>query len=219
MPEATRRSVTGAWIVAVVGLAAGLLASVSTFVPYPGAPAVRAWAGLGAGLWLGGLLTAVLFAWPVLRTRRYRRWRRPAIALLAAFPILAGGWLVVRGIDDPLESGDARVVPAFLAARPGTTVVLTGDSESGIVADAVVGPGPYLGAEALRTTTSARSDCTTPSSRSSRRPPATTSTSWPGSASTASTPPTSTSTSRAASTPPPAWRRRAATRPTRACGR
>ncbi|SKB08396.1 glycosyltransferase family 2 protein [Aeromicrobium choanae] len=152
VPEATRRSVTGAWIVAVVGLAAGLLASVSTYVPFPGAPAVRAWAGLGAGLWLGGLLTAVLFAWPVLRTRRYRRWRRPAIALLAAFPILAGSWLVVRGIDDPLESGDARVVPAFLAARPGTTVVLTGDSESGIVADAVVGPGPYLGAEALRTT-------------------------------------------------------------------
>ncbi|GAA3543733.1 hypothetical protein AFL01nite_27540 [Aeromicrobium flavum] len=152
VPEATRRSVTGAWIVALVGLAAGLLASVSTFVPYPGAPEVRAWAGLGAGVWLGGLLTAVLFAWPVLRTRRHRAWRRPAIALLAAFPILAGGWLVVRGIDDPLESGDARVVPAFLAARPGTTVVLTGDSEAGIVADAVVGPGPYLGAEALRTT-------------------------------------------------------------------
>lgn len=152
VPEATRRAVTGAWIVAVAGLATGLLASVSTYVPFPGAPEVRAWSGLGAGIWLGGLLTAVLFAWPALRTRKHRRWRRPAIALLAAFPILAGGWLVVRGIDDPLESGDARVVPAFLAARPGTTVVLTGDSESGIVADAVVGPGPYLGAEALRTT-------------------------------------------------------------------
>ncbi|MCD9154592.1 glycosyltransferase family 2 protein [Aeromicrobium duanguangcaii] len=152
VPSATRRAVTAAWIVALVGLAAGLLASMSAFVPYPGAPEVRAWSGLGAGVWMGGLLTAVLFAWPVLRTRRYRSWRRPAIALLAAFPILAGGWLVVRGIDDPLESGDARVVPVFLAARPGTTVVLTGDSESGIVADAVVGPGPYLGAEALRTT-------------------------------------------------------------------
>ncbi|MFH7323430.1 glycosyltransferase [Aeromicrobium sp. JJY06] len=152
VPEATRRAVAGAWIVAVAGLATGLLASISTYVPFPGAPEVRAWSGLGAGIWLGGLLTAVLFAWPALRTRKHRRWRRPAIALLAAFPILAGGWLVVRGIDDPLESGDARVVPAFLAARPGTTVVLTGDSESGIVADAVVGPGPYLGAEALRTT-------------------------------------------------------------------
>lgn len=152
VPQATRRSVTAAWIVAVVGLATGLLASVSTYVPYPGAPEVRAWSGLGAGLWLGGLLTAVLFAWPVLRTRRYRRYLRPAIALLAAFPLLAGSWWIVRGIDDPLESGDARVVPAFLAARPGTTVVLTGDSEAGIVADAVVGPGPFLGAEALRTT-------------------------------------------------------------------
>lgn len=152
VPEATRRAVTGAWIVALAGLAAGLLASISTYVPFPGAPEVRAWSGLGAGVWLGGLLTAVLFAWPVLRTRKYRSWRRPAIALLAAFPILAGSWFVVRGIDDPLESGDARVVPAFLAARPGTTVVLTGDSESGIVADAVVGPGPVLGTEALRTT-------------------------------------------------------------------
>lgn len=153
VPEATRRSVTAAWIIAVAGLATGLLASVSTYVPFPGAPEVRAWAGLGAGLWLGGLLTAVLFAWPVLRTRRYRRWRRPAIALLALFPLLAGGWWIVRGIDDPLESGDARVVPAFLAARPGTTVVLTGDSESGIEADAVVGPGSFLGSEAMRTTT------------------------------------------------------------------
>lgn len=152
VPDATRRTVTAAWVVALAGLATGLLASVSSYVPFPGAPAVRAWSGLGAGVWIGGLLTAVLFAWPVLRTRRYRRWRRPAVALLALFPLLAGGWWIVRGIDDPLESGDARVVPAFLAARPGTTVVLTGDSESGIVADAVVGPGPYLGAEALRTT-------------------------------------------------------------------
>ncbi len=152
VPSATRRSVTAAWIVAVAGLAVGLVASVSTYVPYPGAPALRAWSGLGAGLWLGGLLTAVLFAWPMLRTRRHKRWRRPAIALLAAFPLLAGGWWIVRGIDDPLESGDARVVPAFLAARPGTTLVLTGDAQEGIVADAVVGSGPYLGAEALRTT-------------------------------------------------------------------
>lgn len=152
VPEATRRSVTAAWIIAVAGLATGLLASVSTYVPFPGAPAVRAWAGLGAGLWLGGLLTAVLFAWPVLRTRRYRRWRRPAVVLLALFPLLAGSWWIVRGIDDPLQSGEARVVPAFLAARPGTTVVLTGDSEAGIVADAVVGPGSFLGSEALRTT-------------------------------------------------------------------
>jgi len=152
VPEATRRTVSAAWIVALAGLATGLLASVSTYVPFPGAPAVRAWAGLGAGVWIGGLLTAVLFAWPVLRTRRYRQWRRPAVALLALFPLLAGGWWLVRGIDDPLESGDARVVPAFLAARPGTTVVLTGDSEAGIVADAVVGAGSYLGSEALRTT-------------------------------------------------------------------
>lgn len=153
VPAATRRTVTAAWIVALAGLAAGLLASVSTYVPFPGAPEVRAWAGLGAGVWLGGLLTAVLFAWPVLRTRQYRRWRRPAVVLLALFPLLAGSWWLVRGIDDPLESGEARVVPAFLAARPGTTVVLTGDSESGIVADAVVGAGPFLGAESLRTTT------------------------------------------------------------------
>lgn len=152
VPEATRRSVTAAWLVALVGLAVGLLASVSTFVPYPGAPDVRAWSGLGSGLWLGGLLTASLFAWPMLRTRRYRRWRRPAIVLLAAFPVLAGGWWVVRGIDQPLENGEGRVVPAYLAARPGTTVVLTGDSEAGIVADAVVGAGPFLGAESLRTT-------------------------------------------------------------------
>jgi len=152
VPEATRRTVTAAWVVALAGLATGLLASVSTYVPFPGAPEVRAWAGLGAGVWVGGLLTAVLFAWPVLRTRRYRRWRRPAVALLALFPLLAGGWWLARGIDDPLESGDARVVPAFLAARPGTTVVLTGDSQAGIVADAVVGAGSFLGSESLRTT-------------------------------------------------------------------
>lgn len=152
VPDATRRTVTAAWIVALVGLATGLLASVSTYVPFPGAPAVRAWAGLGAGIWLGGLLTAVLFAWPVLRTRRHRRWRRPAIALFALFPLLAGSWWLARGIDDPLQSGEARVVPAFLAARPGTTVVLTGDSEAGIVADAVVGAGSFLGSESLRTT-------------------------------------------------------------------
>lgn len=152
IPPPTRRAVTVAWIVAVAGLVVGLAASVSTFTPYPGAPAVRAWAGLGAGLWLAGLMTAVLFAWPMLRTRKYRQWAKPAVVMLAIFPILAGGWWVVRGIDDPLQADPVQLVPAFLAAGNGTTVVLTGDSEAGIVADAVVGSGPFLGAEALRTT-------------------------------------------------------------------
>lgn len=152
VPDATRRAVTAAWIVAVGGLAAGLLASVSTYVPYPGASAVGAWAGVGAGLWVGGLLTAVLFAWPMLRTRRYRRWTRAAVVLFAGFPILAATWWVVRGIDDPLDSGPTEVVPAYLAARSATTVVLTGDSERGIVADAVEGAGPVLGEESMRTT-------------------------------------------------------------------
>lgn len=44
------------------------------------------------------------------------------------------------------------MVPAYLAAQSGTTVVLSGTADDGIVADAVVGDGPMLGAESLRTT-------------------------------------------------------------------
>lgn len=149
-PRETRTAVTGAWIIALAGLALGLVATVVSFSPYPDAPELSAWAGVPAALWLTGLSTAVLFAAPLVRMRRYRRWARPGIVLLLAFPLLSLGWLVGRGIDDPLTTQEPLPVPTYVAQMQVTSLVVTGDLDEGIVARVVSGSGRILGAEGMQ---------------------------------------------------------------------
>ncbi|MCL3817984.1 glycosyltransferase [Aeromicrobium wangtongii] len=159
VPRATRPGVQLAWLVALLGLAVALLGTLVTYST-PGSPAdVTPWVGVPAALWLAGLSTAVLLAVPAVTS-----WQRPAIiaAVVVALvmPVGTGVWWVARGMSDPVDDSRRDVVPAFLADRPGDTLVLTGSVASGVEYEVVRGEGPFLGQEALAPPSSVSSELT-----------------------------------------------------------
>lgn len=148
VPSATRGGVQLAWTVALIGLAVALAGTVVTYSPAAGAAAVTPWVGVPTVLWIGGLATAVLLAAPAVVDRG-----RPIVAAVVVvalvMPLGTAAWWVARGSGDPLDDQPREVVPAFVADRPGDTVVVTGTVASGIELEVVAGDGPFLGQEAV----------------------------------------------------------------------
>jgi len=148
IPRATRTGVQLAWLAALVGLGVALLGSVVTYSTQVGPVDVMPWVGVPTVLWVGGLATAVLLAVPAVDG-----WPRPALAaaLVAAIvlPVGTGLWWLARGVADPLDDSPRVIVPAFLADRPGSTLVVTGTIDSGIDYRVVADDGLFLGQEAV----------------------------------------------------------------------
>jgi hypothetical protein len=136
------------WVVALIGLAFAVFGTAVTYSVPAGPAAIPPWVGVPVVVWVGALLTAVMFA-----AREITGLPRPAIATLAAaallLPVGTGVWWLWRGEDDPLVKGRPTVVPAFLAERPGDTLVVTGTMSRGVDVRVVADDGPFLGQEAL----------------------------------------------------------------------
>lgn len=148
VPRPTRSVVTVCWSAALLGLAFAALGSFTTFTVPDGGERISAWVGVPVGVWVFGLITAVLMAAPEAEGRA-----RPLVATLAVVtllvPIGTAAWWVVRGVDDPLERARPSVVPAFLTETPGDTLVVRGTQADGVDVTVVRGAGPTLGSEAL----------------------------------------------------------------------
>lgn len=149
IPRETRWAVTLAWVFAVVMIGYALAATTVKFSPSAGAPEVSAWAGIPAALWLMGLLTAALFAAPAVRMRRYRQYFKGAFVLMCLFPLLGLGWLVGRGIADPLVSASPATIPTYLSDAGVTTMVLTGNLADGIEVRVVNSMDGVFGTEGM----------------------------------------------------------------------
>jgi GT2 family glycosyltransferase len=153
LPRATRTGVQVAWVAALLGLAAALLGTLVTFDTPANPGDLTPWVGVPVVLWIGGLATAVLLAVPVARG-----WPRPALAtaVVAALvlPLGTGAWWIVRGVGDPVDDEPRVVVPAFLADRPGSTLVVAGSITRGVDYRVVAGDGPFLGQEAVTASSS-----------------------------------------------------------------
>ncbi|HZK36432.1 MAG TPA: glycosyltransferase family 2 protein [Aeromicrobium sp.] len=151
----SRRTVTWAWAVALVGLAAVVAGNSLTFTPVPGPESVPVWNGIGAVLWISGLSAAVMLVADDLVARpmtfRFARsWASAAIVLALVAPLGTGAWWLVRGQNDPLTRGSLSEVPAYLAAREDQkTLVVDGDIADGIRYEVVVGAGLRLGQESV----------------------------------------------------------------------
>ena len=154
VPRSTRTGVQLAWLAALVGLGVALLGTVVSYSTPAGAVDVTPWVGVPTVLWIGGLATAVLLAVPAADA-----WPRPvlatAVVIALVLPVGTGAWWLARGTADPVDDSPRAVVPAFLADRPGSTLVVTGTIESGLDYRVVADDGPFLGEEAV---TSASSD-------------------------------------------------------------
>ena len=154
VPRATRPGVQLAWLVALIGLAVALAGTVVTYSTAPDSVAVTPWVAVPAVMWIGALATAVLLAVPATDA-----WPRPALAaavvLALVLPLGTGAWWLGRGMDDPLDDQPSATVPAFIAERPGNTLVVTGSIADGVDYRVVVGDGPFLGQEAFTPSASA----------------------------------------------------------------
>ncbi|WP_159085891.1 glycosyltransferase family 2 protein [Aeromicrobium chenweiae] len=148
VPRSTRSGVQLAWVGALLGLGVALLGTVVTYSTPAGPAEIVPWVGVPTGLWLGGLATAVLLAVPAARS-----WPRPALAAAAVvalvLPVGAGAVWLVKGSAGPLDDARPDTVPVYLAERPGSTLVLTGNVAGGVDYRVVTGEGPFLGQEAL----------------------------------------------------------------------
>src|SRR6185295_18441338 len=119
-----RRLVLAGWAAALVGLLAALVQTrVSVSSPTLNA-SVPAWSGpvlLVAG---AGLVVAATVGAEGARARLASinfGWRQPVALMLTIVaglaPILAAGWWLVDGADDPLSRRDPVLLPAFIAAE------------------------------------------------------------------------------------------------------
>ncbi|PJJ58531.1 GT2 family glycosyltransferase [Mumia flava] len=159
MRPATRPRVLVAWAVGLWALAWAVVAAGTTFTD--GISTGPVWVGVPATLWLAALAAAAGLAADGLAERMRAGGDlavalRPVVALLVALavatPVVALGWWVVRGSDDPLDRGSAEQVPAYLAARAeqgSSTLVIEGTAEGGVSAQVVSGDGMRLGDEAV----------------------------------------------------------------------
>lgn len=148
VPRRSRHHVLSCWYVGLIALAFGVLGSALSFTTPAGPGPVAAWVGVPMGLWVGSMLTAVLFATPEVLGLP-----RAALIILAALvlllPVGVGSWWVLRGAGDPLTTSPRNAVPAFLTAHRGATLVVTGSVQNGVEARVVHGRGLSLGEEAM----------------------------------------------------------------------
>ena len=148
VPRHSRVYVQVCWVVALIGLAFAVLGTALTYTTPAGPAAITPWVGVPVVVWVAGLLTAVMYAAPEAAGLP-----RQAVAVLAVaallLPVGTGGWWLWRGVNEPLTKGRPSPVPAFLAERPGDTVVVTGSVERGVDIRVVADDGPFLGQEAL----------------------------------------------------------------------
>lgn len=148
-PARTRDAVLRCWIVAVIGLAFALAGSVTTYQTGSGASGIVAWVAVPAVIWVAALATAVLIVTVEPRALGATL-ARAVVALTMVTVVGTAVWWIADGADGPLGRDTASVVPAFLDTRPGDTLVLTGQIDSGVRTRVVRGAGPFLGQEALR---------------------------------------------------------------------
>lgn len=148
VPTETRRAVQGAWLAALVCLAVVALGAVSTISTPMGLTDVRAWVGVPSALALGALLLAMLLAAEELQFLP-RLLVAGLAALALVWPIGTGAWWLVRGIDAPLTDRTYAEVPPFLAPREGSTLVIRGDTATGVSYRVVPDLGPRLGEESM----------------------------------------------------------------------
>ena len=135
--------IAAGWIVAVLGLAAGLAASRVTVTQADGAQ-VTAWPGVALAIAAAGLLLAaaagadglgpMLSAGGRTGLRRLISARGIPVAILAlaacTAPVLAAGYWVMNGISGPLRPASGEVVPSLVSSTAGAgrqlrTLVLT----------------------------------------------------------------------------------------------
>ncbi len=148
VPRHSRVYVQVCWVVALIGLAFAVVGTAVMYSTEAGPAAITPWVGVPVVVWVAGLLTAVMFAAPEATGLP-----KQVVALLAVvallLPVGTGAWWLWRGEDDPLVKGRPTVVPAFLAERPGDTLVVTGSVARGVDIRVVADEGPFLGQEAL----------------------------------------------------------------------
>ena len=155
VPRPTRTVVMVCWAAALLGLVFAVVGSFSTYTVPGAGESIPAWVGVPVGVWVLGLLTAILMAAPQAAGRS-----RPLVAVLATIallvPVGTAAWWVVRGVDEPLERARPAVVPAFLTESRGDTLVVRGTLADGVDVTVVRGAGPSLGSEALWPTSERR---------------------------------------------------------------
>ncbi|MGA9101518.1 glycosyltransferase family 2 protein [Aeromicrobium sp.] len=148
IPRHSRVYVLVCWVVALIGLGFAVLGTAVTYTTAAGPAEITPWVGVPVVVWVGGLLTAVMFAAPEADGLP-----RQLVAVLAVvgllLPVGTGAWWLLRGDDDPLVKGRPDDVPAFLAERPGDTVIISGSVARGVDVRVVADEGPFLGQEAL----------------------------------------------------------------------
>ena len=148
VPSATRQQVSWAWLFALFGLAVAALGTVSTFDTPSSSARIAAWVGIPVVIWIAGLATAAMIAADGLSG--LGRPIAAALVLLALLlPVGTGAWWLIRGEHEPLTRGSLNDVPAFLATRPGSTLVIDGTISGGIDYQVFDGDGPRLGQEAV----------------------------------------------------------------------
>ncbi len=159
VPRHTRASVSVVWGFGLIALAVALVGHVVSFEASAGRVDLSPWVAVPSVIWLAALATAALIAAPALQDLD----RRVAIAALAAavvMPLGVGGWWLAGGVDGSVDPSSDLAVPAFLADRPGLTLVITGSTAGGVSYRTVAGPGPFLGQEAFEPSASASKDVT-----------------------------------------------------------
>lgn len=152
-----RGAVATAWVVAMAALVAGV---VLTRIPVTGPTLetpVAGWPGFPTVVIGGALLAAAAMGAEGIRDRVSRAtfgWRQPlaAVVVIAAAltPLVASGWWVARGADDPLARRDPSILPAYVAdeaARPDRirTLVLAKADDGRITYALLRASGPRLG--------------------------------------------------------------------------
>ncbi len=148
VPALTRAEVRWAWAIGLVGLAVAVLGHLVTYGTPSGELGITPSLALPAGLFLGAMLGAALLASEELEFLP-RRLAAAVVAVALVFPVAAGVHWLVRGSSDPLTNASNEIVPAYLAERDGSTLVVRGSLDGGVRYTVVRGSGPVLGEEAM----------------------------------------------------------------------
>jgi GT2 family glycosyltransferase len=119
-----RRLVLAGWCAAVVGMAAALVQTRISISSPTLAATVPAWSGPVLLIAGAGLVVAAAIGAEGARARLAAvnfGWRQPTALLLTVVagvaPLLAAGWWLVDGADNPLGRRDPVLLPAFIAAE------------------------------------------------------------------------------------------------------